>query len=152
MIMHPSAGRTMLRVRESLHPGQSNFILRLGIPARSTNHFPLSPLVPRKRAKQVLRAFGLRMTCSGSWTVRKEEERRVLKSSRWREGRHRNASFRFWCKVLTRIDEAVPLEVVLFVIELLIAPVCDEQLVVRSPLHDLSTLEHQNLVSASYRR
>src|SRR5439155_23432943 len=49
-------------------------------------------------------------------------------------------------------NEAIPLEPVLFVIELTVSPALVEQFLVRASLNDFTLLEHQNLVGAAYRR
>src|SRR5882762_9842137 len=49
-------------------------------------------------------------------------------------------------KVLARIDEPIPLEIVLLVVKLPIPPIHREQFVVTSPLYDLPVLEHQDLI------
>src|SRR5687767_12470236 len=51
-------------------------------------------------------------------------------------------------EVLSRIDEAVVLDSVLFVVELAIPSVQGDELRVTSPLDDLSVFEHENLVGA----
>ena len=58
----------------------------------------------------------------------------------------------FFCKreVLTGVDEPVSFEVVLLFIQLAIATSDPQQLFVRSPLHDPTLLEHQDLVCAPY--
>ena len=55
-------------------------------------------------------------------------------------------------EVLAGVDEAVLLEAVLLVVELPVAAVQREQLVVRAALDDLAVLEHQNLIGAPDRR
>src|SRR6266566_2077903 len=183
----------MLRGRASWRRALSNSTRRPGVPARTTNHFPLSlPLFlaqerachPERSArnargakdllcrsrrgrsrrlpqKQVLRyapaprVLRLRMTCSGFWTARKgrkRKERRVLKPSRRRERRHRNSGFGLRSKILSRIDEPISLEIVLLVVQLFVATIRNQQLLVRPPLYDLSVLEHQNLIGAPNRR
>src|SRR5262245_33187284 len=52
-------------------------------------------------------------------------------------------------EVLAGIDEAIELDLVLPLVELAVAPVASEQLVVRAALDDLAALEHQDLVRAA---
>src|SRR5207244_11287162 len=51
-------------------------------------------------------------------------------------------------EILARIDEAIFLESILFVVELPVPAALDEQLLVRAALDDFALLEHQNLVGA----
>src|SRR6185436_14471142 len=52
-------------------------------------------------------------------------------------------------KVLARVDEAIGLELVLLVVQLAVAAVEREQLLVRAALDDLAGFEHENLVGAA---
>src|SRR5260221_2834208 len=52
-------------------------------------------------------------------------------------------------EVLARVDEPVELEAVLLVVELAIAPVPGQQLLVGAALDDLAAFEHQDLVGAA---
>src|SRR5262249_9635745 len=56
------------------------------------------------------------------------------------------------CEVLPGVDEAIPLEPVLLVVELTIPAADPEQLVVRAALDDLAVLEHEDLIGAADRR
>src|SRR6185312_16684877 len=55
-------------------------------------------------------------------------------------------------KVLARVDEAIGLELVLLVVQLAVAAVEREQLLVRAALDDLAGFEHEDLIRAANRR
>src|SRR5579884_3346231 len=55
-------------------------------------------------------------------------------------------------KILARIDEPIVLDAVLALVELAISSAVREQLAMRAALHDLTTLEHQDLIGALDRR
>src|SRR4026209_1340911 len=54
--------------------------------------------------------------------------------------------------VLAGVDEAVGLELVLFIVHLAVTSITSEQLVVLSPLDDLAVLHDQDLIGAADRR
>src|ERR1051325_1861331 len=76
----------------------------------------------------------------------------ALETPRWRQRCRGHARFLLRRKILSRIDEPIPLEVILLVIQLLVASIGHQQLFVSSPLHNLPALEHQNLIGAANRR
>src|ERR1044072_1425589 len=76
----------------------------------------------------------------------------ALETPRWRQRCRGHARFLLRRKILSRIDEAIPLEVILLIVQLLVASIGHQQLFVSSPLHNLPALEHQNLIGAANRR
>src|SRR5947208_15561115 len=58
---------------------------------------------------------------------------------------------RFGREILARIDESIALEAILLVVQLPVAPVRRQQLVVVAALDDLASLEHEDLIRASNR-
>src|SRR5229473_2773749 len=57
-----------------------------------------------------------------------------------------------WREILAGVNELIPLELVLFVIELLVTSIHQEQFFMRAALNDLTVLQHQNLIRAANRR
>src|SRR5262249_40263858 len=66
--------------------------------------------------------------------------------------RPRNDGFRFRGEIFTGVDEAIPLESVLFVIELPITAARCEELAMRAAFNDFAVFQHQNLIRAADRR
>src|SRR5947208_11449738 len=55
-------------------------------------------------------------------------------------------------EILAGIDEAIALEIVLFIVELFVPAVGDEQLLMRAVFDNLAAFEYQNLIGAPNRR
>src|SRR2546430_9480709 len=74
-------------------------------------------------------------------------------SSDLRHRRQRDAFLRrLGGEILAGIDEAIALEIVLFIVELFVPAVGDEQLLMRAVFDNLAAFEYQNLIGAPNRR
>src|ERR1043166_2996332 len=54
-------------------------------------------------------------------------------------------------EIFSGINELIALKLVLLIVELAVSAISRKQILMRSPLHNLATFQHQNLIGATYR-